>query len=179
MRAPLAPIAPVLLGVLIAEVALGMLTTLIPLSLSSRGVAAGTIGFVGSGYFLGFLIGTLTCARLVRAVGHIRAFTVFAALGADCALLMTTTHSPWVWTGLRLVMGWQMSGLFLVAGIDCRVHFATAVHAHDEMQLVKVEEGRFNGTTFIAGRLWNGDETDNGLNFGGKGSVLRVTLGSF
>jgi MFS family permease len=115
MRASLAPIAPVLLGVLIAEVALGMLTTLIPLSLSSRGIMAGTIGLVGSGYFLGFLIGTLTCARLVRAVGHIRAFAVFAALGADCALLMTTTHSPWVWAGLRLVMGWQMSGLFLVA----------------------------------------------------------------
>jgi MFS family permease len=115
MRAPLAPIAPVLLGVLIAEVALGMLTTLIPLSLSSRGIMAGTIGLVGSGYFLGFLIGTLTCARLVRAVGHIRAFAVFAALGADCALLMTTTHSPWVWAGLRLIMGWQMSGLFLVA----------------------------------------------------------------
>src|ERR1700733_6899719 len=92
-----------------------MMTTLIPLDLAANGLKANAIGLVGSGYFVGFLVGTLTCARLVRAVGHIRAFTVFAALGADCALLMTTTHSPWVWTGLRLVMGWQMSGLFLVA----------------------------------------------------------------
>jgi MFS family permease len=108
-------IIPVLLSVLIAEVALGMLTTLIPLTLSAHETHSGVIGLVGSAYFLGFLVGTLTCARLVRAVGHIRAFAVFAALSADCALLMTSTHSPWVWAGLRLVMGWQLSGVFLVA----------------------------------------------------------------
>jgi hypothetical protein len=28
-------------------------------------------------------------------------------------------------------------------------------------------------------RLRNGDETDNGLNFGGKGPLLRVTMGSY
>jgi MFS family permease len=105
----------VLLGVLIAELALGMMTTLIPLDLAANGLKAGAIGMVGSGYFLGFLLGTLTCARLVRAVGHIRAFAVFLALAADCALLMTFTHQPLIWTGLRLVMGWQLSGMFLVA----------------------------------------------------------------
>jgi MFS family permease len=110
----LAPIAPVLLGVLIAEVALGILTTLIPLSLAAHGAAAGTVGLVGSSYFVGFLLGTLSCAWLVRSVGHIRAFAVFAALAADCTLLMTQTHSPWIWAGLRMVMGWQLSGLFLV-----------------------------------------------------------------
>lgn len=108
-------IVPVLLGVLIAEIALGMMTTLIPLDLAAHGLGANAIGLVGSGYFVGFLIGTLTCARLVRAVGHIRAFAVFLALSADCALLMTLTHNPIVWTALRLVMGWQLSGMFLVA----------------------------------------------------------------
>jgi MFS family permease len=110
-----APIAPVLLGVLIAEVALGMMTTLIPLDLAANGLKAGAIGMVGSGYFVGFLLGTLTCARLVRAVGHIRAFGVFLAISADCALLMTLTHEPFVWAALRLVMGWMLSGMFLVA----------------------------------------------------------------
>jgi hypothetical protein len=28
-------------------------------------------------------------------------------------------------------------------------------------------------------RLRNGDETDNGLNFSGKGPLLRVTMGSY
>ncbi len=115
MPSRFAAIVPVLLGVLIAELALGMMTTLIPLDLAANGLKAGAIGMVGSGYFLGFLLGTLTCARLVRAVGHIRAFAVFLALAADCALLMTFTHQPLIWTGLRLVMGWQLSGMFLVA----------------------------------------------------------------
>ncbi len=30
---------------------------------------------------------------------------------------------------------------------------------------------------WVPQRLWNGDETDYGLNFGGKGALLRVTLG--
>ncbi len=115
MPSRFASIVPVLIGVLIAEIALGMMTTLIPLDLTAHGVRDGIIGAVGSAYFLGFLLGTLTCARLVRAVGHIRAFTVFLALAADCALLMTLTDRPLVWAGLRLVMGWQLSGMFLVA----------------------------------------------------------------
>ena len=106
---------PVLLGVLIAEMALGMMTTLIPLDLAAHGLKANAIGLVGSGYFVGFLLGTLTCARLVRAVGHIRAFAAFLAVSADCALLMILSHNPLLWTVLRLIMGWMLSGMFLVA----------------------------------------------------------------
>ena len=69
---------------------------------------------------------------------------------------------------------------FLVAGIDCRVQFALPVHsAGKQAQMLKVEEGRYDGTTWVPQRLWNGDETDYGLNFGGKGSLLRVTMGSY
>jgi len=69
---------------------------------------------------------------------------------------------------------------FLVAGIDCRVQFALPVHSTGKQpQMLKVEEGRYDGTKWIATRLWNGDETDYGLNFGGKGSLLRITLGSY
>ena len=69
---------------------------------------------------------------------------------------------------------------FLVAGIDCRVQFAVPVHAGGkQMQLLRVEEGHYDGTTWIPDRLWNGDETDYGLNFGGKGSLLRVRLGRY
>ena len=69
---------------------------------------------------------------------------------------------------------------FLVAGIDCKVQFATPEHAVGrQMQLLRVEEGRYDGTTWVPSRLWNGDETDYGLNFGGKGSLVRVKLGSY
>jgi hypothetical protein len=71
---------------------------------------------------------------------------------------------------------------FLVAGIDCRVQFVLPVHSNGKQaQMLKVEEGRYDGdgTTWIPTRLWNGDETDYGLNFGGKGSLLRITMGSY
>jgi hypothetical protein len=71
---------------------------------------------------------------------------------------------------------------FLVAGIDCRVQFALPVHSNGrQAQMLKVEEGSYSadGSTWTTTRLWNGDETDYGLNFGGKGSLLRITMGSY
>ena len=67
-----------------------------------------------------------------------------------------------------------------MAGIDCRVQFALPVHAGGKQaQMLKVEEGQYDGAKWVPTRLWNGDETDYGLNFGGKGSLLRVTMGSY
>ena len=68
---------------------------------------------------------------------------------------------------------------FLVAGIDCRVNFALPVHAGKQPQMLKVEEGHYDGTKWVPTRLWNGDETDYGLNFGGKGAILHVMMGSY
>lgn len=86
-------------------------------------------------------------------------------------------------TGLkagRVVVASLGAGEFLVAGIDCRVQFAPPAHTTGkQMQLLRVEEGHYDGTTWIPSRLWNGDETDYGLNFGGRGSLLRVKLGSY
>jgi beta-galactosidase GanA len=80
----------------------------------------------------------------------------------------------------RAVVATLGPGEFLVAGIDCRVQFALPLSAKGRRpQLLAVEEGRFEGTTWIPTRLWNGDETDYGLNFGGKGSLLRVKVGSY
>ena len=86
-------------------------------------------------------------------------------------------------TGLRegrTVVASLGSNKFLVAGIDCRVQFELPVQSGGKQaQMLKVEEGRYDGTTWVPLRLWNGDETDYGLNFGGSGSLLRVTMGSY
>jgi MFS family permease len=111
----LAPIAPVLLGVSLAQIALGLMTTLIPLLLLREGVATPVIGFIASAYFAGFLAGSLSAAGIVSGVGHIRAFTVFAALAAITAQVMVFVTDPWVVGGTRLVMGYACSGVFLVA----------------------------------------------------------------
>jgi MFS family permease len=111
----LAPIAPVLLGVALAQCALGLMTTLIPLLLLQEGVATEVIGVVASAYFVGFLAGSLTASRIVASVGHIRAFTVFAAVAAMTAQLLVFTANPWPVAFTRCAMGFSSSGLFLVA----------------------------------------------------------------
>lgn len=111
----LAPLLPVLLGLVCAQAALGVMTPLIPLLLLRIGASSSAIGLVASVYYVGFLAGALTCDRVVMRVGHIRAFAVFAAVAADAALLLVFAHAPWQVAALRLLIGYASSGLFLVA----------------------------------------------------------------
>jgi MFS family permease len=107
-------IAPVLVGTLGTQLALGVMTPLIPILLLGDGVSTQRIGFVASSYFLGFLAGAMSADRIVNRVGHIRAFAVFAAIAADAALFMALDRSVWGWALCRFLIGFQMSGLFLV-----------------------------------------------------------------
>jgi MFS family permease len=114
MLARVQPIAPVLLGITFVQLALGALAPFVSLLLAQRGVPTPTIGLVTSAYYIGFLAGSLSCAAIVDRVGHIRAFTVFAAVGADCVLLHAVTSDPLIWGVLRAATGYAMSGAFLV-----------------------------------------------------------------
>jgi MFS family permease len=110
----LGPIAPVLLGLISAQTALGIMTPLIPLLLLHVGATAPEIGMVASAYYVGFLGGALLCDRIVMRVGHIRAFAVFAAVAADAALLLVFSAVAWQVAVLRLLIGFASSGMFLV-----------------------------------------------------------------
>lgn len=70
---------------------------------------------------------------------------------------------------------------FLVAGDHVRVRIALEPSAVPESAMVlRVEEGRFDGQgKWIFKRVWNGDQTDYGLNFGDKPTLLRVTMGRY
>ncbi|HEX5181956.1 MAG TPA: DUF5597 domain-containing protein [Allosphingosinicella sp.] len=70
---------------------------------------------------------------------------------------------------------------FLVAGSDARIRFALDKPGPGETgTMVRVEEGTFDEAgRWVMRRVWNGDETDYGLNFTGTPVLLRVTLGSY
>jgi hypothetical protein len=69
---------------------------------------------------------------------------------------------------------------FLVTGLYCRVDFRPADAAFGrQRQFLRVEEGSYQNGTFKSTRLWNGDQTDWGLNFTSVPQVLRVSLGTF
>src|SRR5277367_5868445 len=110
----LGPIAPVLLGLISAQVALGIMTPLIPILLLRVGASSPEIGLIASAYYVGFLAGALSCDRIVTRVGHIRAFAVFAAVAADAALLLVFSAHAWQVAVLRPLIGFASSGMFLV-----------------------------------------------------------------
>jgi beta-galactosidase GanA len=67
---------------------------------------------------------------------------------------------------------------FLLSGSDVRVRFALAESAKGESgTMLRVEEGTFGpGGRWIMSRVWNGDQTDYGLNFTGTPVLLKVKL---
>ncbi len=91
---------------------------------------------------------------------------------------------------------------FLVAGFFCRVDFRPAGTEQQRKsqpivqgtqqnpsalidgkwqhrQFLRVEEGTYEDGAFKPIRIWNGDETDWGLDFSSEPVVLRVTLGIY
>ena len=69
---------------------------------------------------------------------------------------------------------------FLVTGFLCRVDFEVADAASGaQREYLRVEEGSYEGGVFRRERIWNGDETDWGLNFRSAAQVLRVELGTY
>ena len=65
-------------------------------------------------YFVGFVIGTYVCPKIIEEVGHIRAFSVFAAIAATSVLLHALVFGAFVWAILRLLTGGCVVGLYMV-----------------------------------------------------------------
>jgi beta-galactosidase GanA len=67
---------------------------------------------------------------------------------------------------------------FLVAGDNVRVRIGPEPASKDELaMMLRVEEGRYDDRgKWTFKRVWNGDQTDYGLNFNDKPTLLRVTM---
>jgi beta-galactosidase GanA len=78
----------------------------------------------------------------------------------------------------RVLIAQLADNQFLVAGLFCRVDFRSS-DAAKQREFLRVEEGSYQGGVFKPIRIWNGDQTDWGLNFSSAPQVLRVTLGTF
>ena len=69
---------------------------------------------------------------------------------------------------------------FLVTGIDASVAFHVPGRLPGlRMQILRAEEGTYENGQWHMTRLWNGDQTDRGLNFRHPGAVIRIRLGTF
>jgi beta-galactosidase GanA len=70
---------------------------------------------------------------------------------------------------------------FLVSGSDVRIRFGLDKPADGENGIMlRVEEGTFDDAGhWVMKRVWNGDQTDYGLNFTAEPVLLKVKLGTY
>jgi beta-galactosidase GanA len=69
---------------------------------------------------------------------------------------------------------------YLVVGRHARVTFVRPDTGDGRHGFVaRVEEGHYEGPQWVFERVWNGDQTDYGLNFTARPQVLRVTLATY
>ena len=108
------PIAPLLLAASILLGGNGVLGTLIALRGKLEGFDTELVGLMGACYFIGFFASCFTAARLIRSIGHVRAFAALAAIGAVVPLIMAMAPNAWVWVAIRVISGFCFAGLLMV-----------------------------------------------------------------
>jgi len=92
----------------------GLLGTLLSLRMTQTGFSTQVTGFVLAAYFIGLLIGSLTCQRLIQRVGHIRAFAALASVITATVMLHAMYISAPFWCVLRFISGFAQIGLYMV-----------------------------------------------------------------
>ncbi|MCF3642307.1 MFS transporter [Rhizobium sp. TRM95111] len=109
---PIRPLIPLLVtaGILIGGN--GLQGTFISLRASQEGFSTSLIGVVGAGYNIGFAIGCIYVTRILRSIGHIRAFSAMAAIASAAAIAMVLVIDPAFWFLMRLVSGLCFASLF-------------------------------------------------------------------
>lgn len=114
MTGVFASVTALLASVAILLVGHGLQLTLAPLYADSLQWSTHKIGYIGSAYFAGFVVGCLTVPRLVARVGHIRVFAVLVCAATAALLLLGLSTAIEVWLVARFITGWAFAGLYMV-----------------------------------------------------------------
>src|ERR1700739_45940 len=112
------PSAPTFFALLLGFGLMQMGNTLQGTLLSIRGgierFSPAQIGAVGAGFWVGIVIGSLRCGKVVQAVGHVRAFLALGAIALTAPLLHLLVVDPIAWVVVRALTGFCFAGLFIV-----------------------------------------------------------------
>ena len=104
-----------LLGIALIMLGNGLQNTLLGVRATLEGFGTGVTGLVMTGYFAGFLAGSIIVPRLLANVGHIRVFAALASLASSAVLVHTVFVTPLTWGLVRIVTGFCFAGLYVVA----------------------------------------------------------------
>jgi MFS family permease len=90
------------------------------------------LGLIGTGWSVGFVAGSITVPMLVQRVGHIRAFSIMAAIGTVTILLNLLWINDVAWIVMRSLSGFCFAGAAMIV----------------ESWLNEVADNRSRGTIF-------------------------------
>lgn len=110
----LLPMTALLMGSAFLLFAGGINSLILPVRGEAEGFSAISLGFLGTGWAIGYVAGCLRTPVLVARVGHIRAFGAMCALAAIAVLLSLVLIDPWVWIPVRAVSGFCFAGAAMI-----------------------------------------------------------------
>ncbi|MFT2110073.1 MFS transporter [Marinomonas sp. 2405UD68-3] len=108
------PIWSLLFGISIITMASGLQGSLIGIRASLEEFDTTVTGLIMSGYYVGFIIGSILVPIWVKNVGHIRVFAAVASLASITILMQSVIVDPWFWALMRTGTGLCYAGLFIV-----------------------------------------------------------------
>ncbi|MCX8998991.1 MFS transporter [Rhizobiaceae bacterium BDR2-2] len=116
----------------------GLQGTYIALRGGAEGFGPSVIGVIGAGYSIGFAVGCIYVARILRSIGHIRTFAAMAAITAAASLAMSMIIEPPFWFAMRFVIGICVASLFatIESWINARVTNANRARTLSVYRLV-------------------------------------------
>ncbi|MGB6117956.1 MAG: MFS transporter [Mesorhizobium sp.] len=143
------PLIPLLIAAGILLGGNGLQGTLIALRGAHEGFSPALIGFMGTFYFIGFLLGCLTITRMMKAVGYVRSFATLAAIASAGTLILILFIDPLVWTAVRFLSGFAFAGLFTVMEAWINSSVTNANRARTLAVYRVVDIGSVTGAQFI------------------------------
>ena len=92
----------------------GLQGTLVSWRATYEGFLPSTTGWIMTGYYAGFLAGSLYTPILVGSVGYIRVFAALASLASTAVLIQILFIEPVVWFSMRLLTGFCFAGAYVI-----------------------------------------------------------------
>lgn len=88
-----------------------LLGVVLPLRMEAADYPVALTGAIMAAYYLGLALGGLRSKLVIQRIGHIRAFSAFAALTAAACLAYEFFFTPAAWVVLRVINGFCIAGM--------------------------------------------------------------------
>ncbi len=110
----LVPVSALLFGSALLLFAGGMHGLVLPVRGSAEGFSASSLGLLGTGWAIGYVLGCVLTPRLVGLVGHIRTFGTMCALASVTILFQALLVETWAWIPSRAISGFCFAGAAMI-----------------------------------------------------------------